>query len=191
MTGKLVWADDAYDLDYASDGQSRFGSYLRQRAHLYDGERLGAVAYVVAVWGIANSPVMVPGYVRLGPLVESVRCWQSEEADVLVASVETRLRWPGSLRCDPVLRAWASWSRSKEWSGEEARLLEPPDVRPALLASAELRLPIKAAELPDSRAEVRDVRAAKRAVHELCRLVNELATPVLARLHEAQSVGVR
>jgi hypothetical protein len=183
---QFVWADDAYDGDYASDGTSRFGAYLRQRAHIYDGEELGPVAYAVAVWGIANAPVMAPGYVRLGPVVESVLCRRSEDADALIASVETRLPWPEPLRRDPSLRSWVSWSRSQDWSDDEPRRLEPTDERPALLTTAELRIPIKAADLPDLRADVPDVQAAKQVVHELCRLVSELARPVLARLHEAQ-----
>lgn len=171
----LVWADDAYDLNYASDGSSRFGAYLRQRSADLDGPELNAASYAATVWRVATGPVMSPGYVQLNPTVWSVMCRPGEESERLVIEIDVRIAWPQELRDHEQLREWSTWSYDRVG---DSRVM-PPEAAMAFLPSARLQLPIDGAALPAPSGSA-DVVAAKRAVVVLCRIVNGIAGPVVA-----------
>lgn len=145
----VVWVDDFHDRESASDGVSRFGAYVRQRAHLFadglDGP-LRQVDFAATAWAIACSPVMSPGYVRARPDVWAVTCFAGEEGRVLVADVEVRLPWPPEWRNTGSVIGWTGWARSTSGWGEPPVLVEPEDKAQALLVTVHLRVPI-AAEL--------------------------------------------
>jgi hypothetical protein len=185
----ILGIDDAYDRDYAADGISRFGGYVRQRAHLFadDWEPLSPVTFACTVWSIATGPVMVPGYVRVRQGM-AVRCAHGEEPGVLIAEVGVRLPWPPGLRAE--LRGWSSWQLSQGWGDEEPGLVDPPDDRPTLLIGASVRVPIAEKLLPTpSRFAALDVGVAKRAVALVCQHVNEQAGPVVELLRTNVAIG--
>lgn len=194
MTSKpIAWTDDAYDRDYSSDGISRFGAYVRQRAHLFidDWEPLSPATFAATVWTIATAPVMSPPYVGLRHDVCDVICHVGEDGDCLLAQLEVRLPWPNGLRGNGKLAAWSSWRPADKWDYDGPHLMEPAEDRPALLASAVLRLPIPDAQLPaPCRFAALDVAVAKRAVAVVCEHLNTHAAPVLAELATASQIGV-
>jgi hypothetical protein len=187
VNAPLVHLDDQYDADYASDGASRFGAYLRQRARLFadDGAELSTVTFAALAWQVANAPVMCPGYVRRRGDIEAVRCWHADEPGRLLVDVEVRVRLAGLL--DGPAAGWASWVRGQDWEGGYAAFLEPGDTEPAVLATTHLRVPIAAGELLEpkvTRLGAVDVGEAKAAVSIVCRLVNATAGPVVDHLRE-------
>ena len=142
----LTFTDDTYDRENASEGGSRFGSYLRLNANLLheDGEPLSPQEFARSVWLIATSPVMSPGYVRIRPdLRDLTLVMTGEDYDRLALRIEVPLRHdvvahrlvgqPGDWERDPYDRGSGRW----------ARLAEPAaGRRPALLLSATLLVPV-------------------------------------------------
>ncbi|MGQ0843477.1 MAG: hypothetical protein ACT4QF_05025 [Sporichthyaceae bacterium] len=188
----IVWTDDLYDRDYASDGLSRFGGYVRQRAHLFvdDWEPLSPAAFAATVWTIATSPVMSPPYVHLRPDVSAVTCRHAEEPGLLLAEVEIRLRWPAGLNDFPDLCGWSSWDRWIDRPTNDVHLIAPSEHKRALLTTATLRVPIPETKLPTScRFAEADVAIAKRAVAAVCSAVDVHVRPVLAYLATATIIG--
>ena len=140
----LALIDDEYDRANASDGSSRFRSYLAVNAgRLHeDGAPLSAVDFAHAVWRIATSPVMSPGYVRIRPDLAGVTLVTSGvDYDQLALRIDVPLRHrvlarrpagrPGDWERDP-------WSSSNEW----AAAIEPGLRGPALLLTATLLVPL-------------------------------------------------
>lgn len=142
----LAFTDDTYDRENASEGGSRFGSYLRLNANLLheDGEPLTAREFARTAWLIATSPVMSPGYVRTRPDLRDLTLVMSgEDYDRLALRIDVFLRHdvlahrpagqPGDWERDPYDRSSNRW----------ARLAEPAaGRRPALLLSATLLVPV-------------------------------------------------
>lgn len=179
----IVTVDDAYDRDYASDGISRFGAYVRQRAHLLvdDWEPLSPVTFAVTVWTIASGPMMSPGYVRTRSSIRGVNCRHGDEPGLLIAEVAVALPWPSDLRQSDDLRGWSSTRTPDGYEDER---------HPALLVDGRIRIPISEEELPrPSRFAGLDVGVAKRAVAVVCERVNQQAGPVLARLQATETNG--
>ncbi len=58
------WADRDYDREFASDGISRYGAYLRDASFEPWTDDDQAVEWAVFAWERATGPVMSPGYVR-------------------------------------------------------------------------------------------------------------------------------
>jgi hypothetical protein len=193
-TNPLAWVDEDYDVDYASDGISRFGSYVRQRAHLFvdDWEPLSAASFAATVWSVATSPVMSPGYVRIRPDVWSLTCFPGEEPGFLLAELEVRVPWPAALRGGQELDGWFSWQRTTSWAHEETMYLEPVGDRRSLLVTSVLRVPIDEGILPTPcRFAALDVSTAKRAISVICTEVNATAGPVVARLRATAPIGAQ
>lgn len=188
----LVTVDESYDRHYASDGISRFGAYVRQRAHLFvdDWEPLSPVTFAATVWAIATGPVMSPAYVHSRRDITSVACRNGDEPGVLIAEVNLCLAWP--LELTGALDGWTSWQRLRDPDEDEPRFAPPLEDRPALLLGAQMSVPIKADQLPGpSRFAALDVAVAKRAVGVVCRMVNEQAGPVVDLVRAAGAVGDR
>ena len=187
-TDKLVYVDEAYDRDYASDGTSRYGAYLQSRAHLFidDGYPLDAVSFAALAWQIANSPIMSPGYVQMTSPVFAVVCRGSEDdPDLLVADVEVRLPWPSRLtQRDLAGSGVRDWDRAMPWAQDSGPYVEPADHQSALLVTARIRLALlDRADLPaPARACPVDVELAKQVVDQLCRNITWRATPILEGL---------
>jgi hypothetical protein len=184
----IVSIDDAYDRDYASDGISRFGAYVRQRAHLFvdDWEPLSPVTFAATVWAIASGPLMSPGYVRTRSSVGGVHCRHADEPGLLLAEVDMCLPWSADLRNRSELAGWSSWT-----STLAPELTDPDERRPALLLRACVRVPVHEGLLPNpSRFAALDVTVAKQAVAVICEQVNTRAAPVVALLRSEALIGV-
>jgi hypothetical protein len=174
----LVVADEAYDRDYASDGLSRFGAYVRQRAHLFvfDWEPLSPAGFASEVWAIAGSPVMSPGYVRVRHDVSGIYCRCADDSFGLVVDVHLRLPWP-------VEPGWASWQRLSDPDEDGQTLVAPDEDLLAVLATATVQVPVAEELLPEpGRFAGHDLTIAKRAVGVICRQVNTHAGPVVDRI---------
>jgi hypothetical protein len=181
----IVGIDDAYDRDYASDGISRFGAYVRQRAHLFvaDWEPLTPVTFAVTLWTIATGPVMSPGYVRVRTSVSAVTCRHAEEPGLLLAEVRLRLPRPADRRGADIVQAWSDWTLTTDVDGVGTTWSPPDEHCRAALLSARLRVPIREDQLPvPTRFAALDVTGAKRAIAVICEQVNTHAAPVVAAL---------
>jgi hypothetical protein len=185
MTAELLvcWIDRDYDRTSASDGVSRYGAYLRDKAELFDplGEAPDGVTgdrvdFAAAAFRVATGPIMSPGYVRWHGRVCKYGAGRSEHDDRLVLSVTLVVPSPVRLGWD-----WRGWER--DFHGD---WLEPDDRRPVGLTRLELRWPVDTDRLPapgrPRRPGVPNLRDATRAVAVLVEQVNATCGPVLAEL---------
>ncbi|GGQ66196.1 hypothetical protein [Kitasatospora griseola] len=162
------------DKERASDGRSRYGSYLALNArHLHDdGQPLSPAAFAAAAWRIATSPVMAPGYVRIRPDLASLTVVSAEDDG---SSLLLRLAVPvrhQALAHRPAGRPadWAAY-RSPWTEDRFARLIEPEQLdRTALLVTAELVRPVSGRLLVDPST----ARPGPRMTHEAKQVVNSL-----------------
>jgi hypothetical protein len=189
-TATAAWLDVAYDRDFASDGRSRFGSYLRDRASWWADDEPGddpewtRVRSAARCWDIANGPIMAPALVTTHPRVLAVTAAASEYDGrdlVLTARLVTGL--PEQLR-RALGGGWRGWQRQR--SGIEAWWAEPGDGygRPVRMALPTLALswPVPAAELPALRPGVPAVCDAIGAVASVADAANRQLRSVLAAL---------
>ncbi|MFF2626004.1 hypothetical protein ACFVUN_09570 [Kitasatospora griseola] len=146
----LAIADDVADRRDASDGHSRFSSYLAYNANLLheDGDPLSAREFAFAVWQIATAPVMSPGYIRIRPDLHSLTLVSyGEDLDQVALRAEVPLRH--HQLATPVDHRLSDWQRDV-WAtdGTFTALKEPrPTGRNALLVTATLLLPVPAYDL--------------------------------------------
>jgi hypothetical protein len=186
-TGDSVafWTDDDYDRDHASNGRSRYGSYLASRAHQFheDGDPItDPVEFALLAFTIASSPVMAPGYVCQHPRVLDV-AWPHDDEDRTAA--EVRLVAPLPEPIATVIRrdrrTWAGWHRP--WRGDQ--WFEPYDNdRPGAYTTVTIRIPLNPNTLPAPvyQRGVPDLATAQRAVRAVCAQLNTALADILAAL---------
>ncbi|MFB7663945.1 hypothetical protein ACFC1R_08355 [Kitasatospora sp. NPDC056138] len=141
--GTLAVVDDVHDREHASNGDSRYGSYLTRNARLLheDGQPLTAAEFACSAWQIATSPIMSPGYVRIRPDLHNITAVQTDDNE-LALRVEVPLRHTAlAHRPDRRLGDWQPdlWSVDR---GPFRRLFEPDVDKPLLLATVTLLLPV-------------------------------------------------
>ena len=183
MSGRdLVWVEEDFDWNYASDGASRFGAYLRQREHWFseDGDPLDAIDFALSAWRVASAPVMSPGYVQLSADIHRVCFDYDHDSEELTGRVEVRLPHPAQVR-DMRLSGWRDWTPRRPWSDVPSPL-EEPERRPALLFAALFVVTVPVDRLPTPKRPGADVALAKAAVQELVRGVNKAAGPDVSSL---------
>lgn len=166
--------DDDYDRDYASDGISRYGAYLRAQAHEFaDCDDAGDFAALA--WKIATGPIMAPGYVRRGwPRVQGVSFGYHE--DGLLTRVEIDAPLPVEL---------AKLSGYRSWEVEDGAYWEPTRF-PALLATVTSLHVIPRELIPAVADPTRpDTRVAKDVVRSLVFRLNEHLQPIMAAIGSA------
>jgi hypothetical protein len=193
FAARLAWVDDADDRQRSDDWvSSRYGAYLRERAGQFveggeGGEPVSIEWFAALAWKIAQSPVMVPGYLQVRPdlgRVDLRRAEDDEEPGLLVAEVAVPVGWPAGLR-ERLGRDWQSWSTEWDWDQELLLRFLPRDERkPAVLLAAGVQVPILASAVPARRRRELDTEDAKRVVRAVCRRVNEVAGPAVAALRE-------
>ncbi|MFF3848017.1 hypothetical protein [Streptomyces sp. NPDC002328] len=191
----LALVDDDYDRVNASDGRSRFGAYLAQHPRDFEAwapEALNPSEFAAAAWRIATSPVMSPGYVRTRPDLAGITTGFAEDGPDLVLTVRVPV-----LHSDLHVRLpyeWRDWqSRNYRHDGSFPEREAPDDRHPAVLATAEVRVPIDEALLPAPK-HLRGpglLADAREAVFTLAELVNDKAGPVVARLRDLQPARAR
>ena len=147
MTAEVLvcWIESEYDRAYASDGQSRYGAYVRDYARLFDPwqdapDRVTTdpVEFAMAAFRVATGPIMSPGFVRWHPRVCGYGVERSDQDGRLVVSVT--LATPAPLRLPGW--AWRSWERDFH-----DRFLEPEDRGLVALARLQLRWPLSVDQL--------------------------------------------
>jgi hypothetical protein len=186
MTTELLvcWIDPDYDRANASDGQSRYGAYLRSHARLFDpwqdtpeGVTQDPVEFAIAAFHVATGPIMWPGYVRWHPRVCHYGVDRNDHDGRLVVSVT--LATPAPLRLPGT--SWRGWERDFH-----DRYLEPEDRGPVALARLELRWPLDSEKLHrPARPQIPgrpNLVDATTAVAVVVGSVNHTAGPVLAAL---------
>lgn len=183
----LVWVDRAHDRSGASNGVSRYQSYLESREHLFQG--LNSTEYASIAWQVATGPVMSPGYVEWRPDVHTVTVEHDEESR-LVAALELRLRHR-TLLPNPLystVMQLADWERERVWGsmGEGYGYHEPSASRAAagaLLITARLVVRLHEVGLPDpGETDGVDYRVAMAAIDHLVTQINRVAGPLVDEL---------
>jgi hypothetical protein len=180
------WIDEQYDRDNASNGVSRYDSYVR----LYQAEFAEAIisdrdrsAFAAVAWRVATGPIMAPGYVRQHERVRSARLTRNYEDGSLYATVDLVGITPRRLEYGPP--QWWPWPR------EHGHYYEPEgrDLISArfLLTTTTALFPLPKEFLPGwgSIGKVED--AAKRVVHKLVALMNDTVTPLIQTLEGEDS----
>ena len=186
------WVDRGYDREYASDGVSRYGAYLRDASFEPWTDDDGAVEWAVFAWERATSPVMTPGYVRCHSRVLSARLARSGWDGSLVAGVSLVSAWPERLT-RALVRAVQLGDREAYWqdwpaefrSGDTVSYYEPSEAdvaaRPYLLTTLGLQFTVPSAALPQPPATPSErLGGGQQAVAVVVAELNRVVGPVLA-----------
>ena len=185
------WVDRDYDREYASDGVSRYGAYLRDATFEPWTDTDQAVEWAVFAWRRATGPAMSPGYVRHHPRVLSARLERSGWDGSLVAGVNLVSSWPEQLtrtlaravRLGDREAYWHDWPT--EYLGGETCYYEPSEAdvaaRPYLLTTVSLQFAMPSAALPEPPATPAALLAAgQQAVAVVVAELNQIVCQVLA-----------
>ena len=187
MTAELLvcWIDPDYDRSQASDGQSRYGAYVRDHARLFDpwqdapdGVTSDPVEFAVAAFRVATGPIMWPGFVRWHPRV----CGYGVDP-------QRRRRPPGGVG-DPghpgaaaaAGWSWRGWERDFQRPVPGARGPRPGRPGPPGAALAARRRPAPPAGPAPGAAAGPTWSTPPTAVAAVVGSVNHTAGPVLAAL---------
>lgn len=185
------WMDRDHDREYASDGISRYGAYLRDAAFEPWTDDDQAVEWAVFAWRRATGPVMSPGYVHYHPRVLAARLERSGWDGGLAAEVALVSSWPEQLK--PALARgmrlggrdayWQDWPTG-HFGSNTISYYEPSEAdvaaRPYLLATVSLQFTMPSAELPEPPATSADLLSAgQQAVAVVVTELNQIVGPVL------------
>jgi hypothetical protein len=188
------WVDAEYDREYASDGVSRYGTYVRDRldgsfAECWDGafgEASTRLAeFAAAAWRTATGPVMAPGYVRHHSRVLSTCVERSQWDGTLVAAVPLVAPWPTALAQSFDWRRgqyWRDWPT--ELRGEGYDYVDPTEKdvteHPFMQASLALTFAVPVGLLPAAPSGPADgvEYAARQAIAGLVTELNRLVGPL-------------
>jgi hypothetical protein len=194
------WIDGDYDREYASDGISRYGAYLRDAAFEPWTDHDQAVEWAVFAWRRATGPVMSPGYVRCHPRVLAARLERSGCDGSLVAGVDLVSSWPEHLKT-ALARGMKVGGRDAHWQdwptehhAGDTIYHEPGEAdiaaRPYLLATVNLRFTVPSAALPQPPAtSTALLSAGQHAVAIVVAELNQIAGPVLGTSHTPGATG--
>ena len=180
-TSVAFWVDDVYDQDMASDGCSRYGAYIRQKAYMFrDGDDWidDNVRFALTAWRIAQPPIMSPGYIRIHPRVQD-NCEHWDDDGRVALTVELAMPLPNQIAHYTRALDWCGWERPDE------RWVEPYDNdRPAAFTTLAVRVPLPTGTLPapSYRNAVPHVRTAQLAVRTICDLLNDATELILDHL---------
>ena len=184
------WIDRDYDREYASDGISRYGAYLREVTFEPWTDDDQAVEWAVFAWRRATGPVMSPGYVRYHPRVLAAQLERSSWDGSLAAAVTLISSRPQELKTAQACRLklgdrqayWQDWPI--ECLGDTVSYHEPSDAdvaaRPYLLATVSLQFTVPSAALPEPPAtSAALLSAGLQAVAVVVAELNRIVGPVL------------
>lgn len=152
MTDHAFWIAHEDDRTSASDGVSRYGAYVRDRAsHVAEmwGEDLRA-EFAAFAWRIGTGPVMAPGYVRYLRRVISAQVERNDWDGSLTANVELATGWPAALRNEHSWRVGGMYWR--DWQQDHGRYVGPYGEQltkaPFLLCTSRMLFPVPMDRLP-------------------------------------------
>jgi hypothetical protein len=186
------WVDRDYDRAHASDGISRYGSYLRDVTFEPWTDNDQAVEWAAFAWRRATGPVMSPGYVRHHPRVLAAWLERSGWDGSLVAGVNLVSAWPAQLttalargvRLGDRDAYWQDWPT--EYLGDDtASYYEPSEAdvaaRPYLLTTVSLQFTVPSAALPEPPVTPAALLSAgQQAVAVVVAELNRIVGPVLS-----------
>jgi hypothetical protein len=188
---EAFWIDRAYDREYASDGISRYGAYLRDATFEPWTDHDQAVEWAVFAWRRATGPVMSPGYVRYHPRVLSAQLERSGWDGSLAAGVTLVSSWPEQFTTAPARSVklgdkdahWQDWPT--ESRGGSSCYYEPSEAdvaaRPYLLTTLSLQFTVPSAALPQPPATpAARLSAGQHAVAAVVAELGRIVGPVLA-----------
>jgi hypothetical protein len=188
--GGPFWIDREYDREYASDGVSRYGAYVRQATFTPWTDDDQAVELAVFAWDQATGPVMAPGYLRRHRRILLARPARSDWDGSLLACVDLVISQPrplSYLRSDDDRGVWRDWPVQGAIAGSE-RFYEPDSDElardPYLLTSASLRFTVPCGDLPHPSAYPQLTYAFEVAVTVVVQELNRIVSPVLERVEE-------
>lgn len=196
--------DHEYDASRASDGQSRYGSYLRRHINRFDLWACGEITtdpecFAPTAFEIATSPIMSPPYVTYSGVVQGVTFSHSQDDDslgTLLVSIDLATPPPAALSHDRLPGRWNGWS----YDAQADRYDRPDDRdlgrRPSILTTTRVTFPLAPELLHTPAAELGEqspgdtmllrgdlfTREAMAAVARLVDLLNERVAPVLELL---------
>jgi hypothetical protein len=151
MTAPLAWIDHEHDRASASDGVSRYGAYLRQRADWFRDEYSPA-SFAATAWQVATSPVMSPGLVRMRPDLHGINVAFDEDGDgILRATVHVPIPFHDIRSLSGRIGYQVSdWQTERSWDPDGPRYEEPRPSRDrsALLITAAVIMPVDVGRLP-------------------------------------------
>jgi hypothetical protein len=180
------WVDADYDRDKASDGDSRFGVYVRRHtADLTDTlDCSGPSRFAAACWRIANPPTMLPGYVRAHKRIMHTRVGYNAWDGSLSGHVSIVTPRPARLQD----LAWMGWPVESAWGGHEW-FREPGEEELTrsryLMPSTLLAFPVPTRHLVKPRGEEDFPHLAQDTISVLVSELNMLVTPVLDALERS------
>jgi hypothetical protein len=171
--------DDEYDQAHASDGVSRYGAYLAQRAYLFadddDEPTTDPELFAGAAWRVAQQPTMAPGYVRTHGRVQATSTHWDDDARL---AVRAELAVSSAPEAVCFTYPWRRWTRD-----EAGHWVEPEDnTRPNALTVLRIAIPLTGVTLPRPCYDHGrpDTATAKQAVAVICRTLNAPLAHVLA-----------
>jgi hypothetical protein len=182
------WIDAEYDQEYASDGISRYGAYVRQAKFepWTDDDR--HVELAIFAWEQATTPVMSPGYVRRHPRIRRAGLERSDWDGSLLAMVDLVVPQPRGLRylrSDDDRGHWRDWPRVQQFDGGDV-WYEPGGNELArdsyLLCTTSLRFTVPSvglAKAPEHASAPLLVAQCRDTVAVLVRQLNAIVGPVL------------
>ncbi|MFC4051181.1 hypothetical protein ACFOY4_15930 [Actinomadura syzygii] len=188
------WVDGDYDRDYASDGVSRYGAYVRDRLDTTfaecwddgDSPAFRLAEFAAAAWRTATGPVMAPGYIRCHSRVLGAQVERSTWDGSLIASVSLVAPWPAELARSAGWRrglSWRDWPTELRGEGHDFVHPSERDVTesPFLQASLALTFPVPLDRMPSAPAGPRRdvVGRARQTVQVLAAELNYIVRPVL------------
>ncbi|MEV0826408.1 hypothetical protein [Nonomuraea rubra] len=194
---RAFWVDADYDREAASDGVSRYGFYVRDRAdrfgEAWDWQETGQARFAATAWRVATGPIMAPGYIRRHPRLLSGQVEVNDWDGSLVGTASLVTPWPQALAASRDWRTegtwWRDWPTEHSWSTSAVRYLDPSGEQITggehfLMASAALVFPLPTAQLPplppDPPAELATL--ARAYVTVLVTEMNRIVTPVINAL---------
>lgn len=183
--------DDEYDRERASNGSSRLGAYLDDRLdsfHEWDEPHtpVSAEEFAAAVWEVATSPMMSPGYVRIRPDLGRVRVQSREDGEGLLVSVAVPLLHSAlKTRLPFQWRDWEPYRLHLETDERYDSLIAPEDGdRPTVVVTAEVRAPLVGPLHTPTVTRGRELHEdAKAALRLLVDQVNAAAGPIVATMN--------
>ena len=192
MFPPLVWIDHEHDRASASDGVSRYGVYLRQRAAWFR-DIDTPKEFAATAWRVATGPVMSPGLVCMRPDLGGVTLGFDEGGEgILRATVRVPLPYHRVRGASDRLRyPIGDWHTERTWNPDGTRYEEPRASREhaAVLVTAAVLIPVNTDRLPHIDAGDCDPvnhTTATRAVLELATQINERGGPLVDALREAR-----
>lgn len=182
-----MWAfrvDEEGDRAGASDGESRFGAYLRRGDSRFEWAGVDRALFAAAALEMALPPVMSPGYVLSHSRVRGVEMRQDGEGRLAYA-VTLVSASPAGLERECGLRS--GWARESAGFGGPVWAEPERCDRAVVLPLLVVLVPVRAEVLPvprhlDEDERVPVVAVAKRAVRQMVGELNRVLVPVLEQL---------